>query len=59
MYPLVAELQYLLTEDEWLSWEMQSVELGMDLPGTEFGVDVLVHSKAEKRFIGFGLSFGI
>ena len=37
-----------------------TVELGMDIPGTEFGVDVLVHfNEAEKRFIGFGLSFGM
>ena len=35
-------------------------EIGLDVPGTELGVDLLFHYNAdEHRLVGFGLSFGM
>ncbi len=37
-----------------------TVELGMDIPGTEIGIDVLLHfNHITRKIIGFGLSFGV
>ncbi len=40
--------------------EAVTVELGLDVPLTEIGIDVLLHFNHEaQEFIGFGLSFGV
>ena len=37
-----------------------TIELGMDVPGTEIGFDFLIHySPADRKFVGFGLAFGM
>ena len=52
-------VRYLFNKDDLLG-ESLTVELGLDIPGSKSGIDLLLHFKAkERRFIGYGFALGM